>query len=403
MNDVITKHRNLWPNLAHSSLIEWYDNVSNKELNQLLLSGKSKFDLPSKFLVLQAESFKKIKAKAPNLGFQKGLVFPQKNNVEQCSSEYTAKFKAEFLAEIGVKKVIDVTGGWGIDAIYFSQCIQDVVHVEMDSPLQEIADYNFKQLGLNIESLATDFRELPKTALSGRWVYADPMRRKGGDRILGWEGQSPNPQELIDLVNSGNCEGLLLKLSPMDDLQWVKRQIPDGLNSSFHVVEVGTELKEVLLLISSPKGYIGGDQVVFIARPGGETSKVQQKDFQNLVLDEYDKTYLYLARPAMNKMGWGDSLQTVPGLDLLSNGFFKGVVNVKTEAYRKFEVLEVLPGSFKKLKKRFSKSDLHVISKGFDFSADQIQGQLALKPKGDKYLILTGDKKERSAYLAKSI
>ncbi|TXC81813.1 THUMP-like domain-containing protein [Luteibaculum oceani] len=402
MNEFITQHNNLWNHLSNQEVIDWYEVVSEKELNHLLLSGKEMFDLPPKLLVQQVKSYRKIKSKAPGLDFSRGLVFPDKNNVEQCSSEFTAKFKTQFLADLEVENIVDVTGGWGIDVIYFSESIPKVTHIEIDAALQKIAQYNFQKLGLEIDSSSSDYRDKPPSFYKNKWVYADPMRREGHNRILGWEGQSPNPKALIDWVIHRNCLGLMLKLSPMDDLTWVREQLPENCGSCFLVLEVGTELKEVLLVITMEQKAKLQNRIVFIQRPNGTIHSYSQNEIEQTQITPSASRFIYVPRPALNKMGWAKLMPNLTEAEDLGSDLWMTNAELNTQAFRKFEVIEEVPSTIKKLKKRFGKSDLHVISKGFGLSADQIQSQLSLRPKGENFLIFTGYQGKRKVFLAKS-
>ena len=77
-----------------------FPNVSNKEIaEQISAKAKSKKKLPTYF-------------KTPN------IYFPNKVNIEQTSSEKTAEFKSKIVSG---DTMIDATGGFGVDCMYFSK------------------------------------------------------------------------------------------------------------------------------------------------------------------------------------------------------------------------------------------------------------------------------------------
>src|SRR5690606_17478033 len=79
--------------------------------------------------------------------------FPTAVSVEQTSSEPAAAFKASLVKG---KLLVDLTGGFGVDSFFFAKQFEQVVHVEQNSALSEIAAYNFKLLGVpNIETVNT--------------------------------------------------------------------------------------------------------------------------------------------------------------------------------------------------------------------------------------------------------
>ena len=77
-----------------------FPKVTNKEIaEQISAKAKSKKKLPTYF-------------KTPN------IYFPNKVNIEQTSSEKTAEFKSKIVTG---NTMIDATGGFGVDSMYFSK------------------------------------------------------------------------------------------------------------------------------------------------------------------------------------------------------------------------------------------------------------------------------------------
>ena len=71
------------------------------------------------------------------------FIIRQNLNLEQTSSEITAKYKATLLKG---NVMADITGGFGVDSFYFSRHFTAVTHYEKDECLSAIAAHNFKQL-----------------------------------------------------------------------------------------------------------------------------------------------------------------------------------------------------------------------------------------------------------------
>ena len=101
---------------------------------------------------------KKAVKKLPELSAY-NLVY-KKIPLEQCSSEYSAQYKSRVISG---KRIIDLTGGLGIDSIYFARKFKEVTYCEMNEELAEIAEHNFSRIGIkNIKITKGDSIELLK-------------------------------------------------------------------------------------------------------------------------------------------------------------------------------------------------------------------------------------------------
>ena len=55
------------------------------------------------------------------------------------------------------KKLIDLTGGFGVDSFYFSKQVSEVIHCEIDNDLSTIVAHNYQQLNVkNITTISND-------------------------------------------------------------------------------------------------------------------------------------------------------------------------------------------------------------------------------------------------------
>jgi hypothetical protein len=157
-----------------STVIQGY--IKNNEFNSSkLVFSKSPFKGATiKELIQQIDAKKKSKNKLPTWYHSAQIYYPPKLNIEQCSSEITAKYKASI---IDGDKIADITGGFGIDSYYFSQIAKEVHHFELNKCLSEITAHNFLVLKRNnIQCFAEDGL---KNVLKEQYdvIYADPSRR----------------------------------------------------------------------------------------------------------------------------------------------------------------------------------------------------------------------------------
>lgn len=109
---------------------------------------------------------------------------------EQASSEACAARKS-----CKGESVLDLTCGLGVDALYLSKHFAQVITLERDEVLADIARENFQRLGAdNIQVIRSSAEEFLATTLQRfDWIYADPDRRNAqGRKLVRLEDCSPN-------------------------------------------------------------------------------------------------------------------------------------------------------------------------------------------------------------------
>jgi len=218
----------------------------------------------------QIAGWQTARQKLPSWATVEGVVYPPHLNMEQCSSELTARYKAGLLKvgqchEACLSKVrqryVDLTGGLGVDFYFMSQDFQERCYVEQNDALCAIAEHNFQRLGL-ASTVNQTTAEAFLADMQGRAdiVYLDPARRDGhGGRTYGIADCTPNVLELMPLLQQ-KANSVVLKLSPM--LDW--RKAVSDLNSAsdaclpstdacllhvaaVHIVSVDNECKELVV------------------------------------------------------------------------------------------------------------------------------------------------------------
>ena len=99
--------------------IQYFINANLKcDIAKLVLKGSPFNGISIQEIVEQLVSKTKCEKKLPTWFLTEGIYFPNKLNIEQTSSEITAKYKASLISGTSL---IDVTGGFGVDAYYFSK------------------------------------------------------------------------------------------------------------------------------------------------------------------------------------------------------------------------------------------------------------------------------------------
>lgn len=195
------------------------------------------------FALRQIEGYQRAKEKLPTLAETEGWWFPARLNIEQCSSEVTARYKASLVEG---DSLVDLTGGYGIDSYYLSEKFRHTDYVEQQSELCGVAEHNFRLTARAIAVHNTDGLDYLQTMMPVDCIYIDPARRgKKGEKVVRLEECQPDVASVYPLLRE-RCRVLLLKLSPMLDLEMALRALP--ATEEVHIVEVNGEVKELLVL-----------------------------------------------------------------------------------------------------------------------------------------------------------
>ena len=130
-------------------------------------------------LVAQLAARQKAREKLPAWYANDALIFPPALSVEQASSEQTAQYKASLASG---NRLLDLTGGMGVDSWAFAQQVKQVIYVERNEELAQLAAHNLPMLGAtNISVKTGDGLAFLTTHQSTQektdWIYLDPHRR----------------------------------------------------------------------------------------------------------------------------------------------------------------------------------------------------------------------------------
>jgi 16S rRNA G966 N2-methylase RsmD len=203
------------------------------------------------FCLQQIEGWQQACKKLPHWSGTEGLIYPPRLSMEQCSSEKTALYKKQIvqrLYDVETGKMVDLTGGFGIDFSYMAPMFAEAIYIERQERLCQIARHNFALLGLHqAEIRNAESEEELRNINSVSLIYADPARRDNtGRKVVLLEDCQPNVVLLQDELFN-RAEVVMLKLSPMLDIQQALRQLHQV--REVHVVSVNGECKELLLVM----------------------------------------------------------------------------------------------------------------------------------------------------------
>lgn len=222
------------------------------DVRRLALQGApAGVDVP--FCLSQIEAWQKARTKLPRWADTAGILYPPRLNMEQCSSQLTAEYKArqtERLLPDGRLSMADVTGGFGVDFSFLAPLFRTAVYVERNEELCRMARHNLPLLGSGHARVECDEAEgFLHRAGQQDLIYLDPARRDGaGRKVTALQDCSPDVQALSALLLS-KARLVMVKLSPMLDIGQALLALP--MTREVHVVSVNGECRELLLVLSS--------------------------------------------------------------------------------------------------------------------------------------------------------
>lgn len=355
--------------------------------NVSLQSGHYK-NIDIDLAIRQIVGKQKIRSKVPRFYNAKDILYPKQLSLEQSSSETTALYKAALCQG---NTLVDLTGGFGVDCCFMAEHFKQVVYVERQEELCELAKHNFKVLGENhIEVIHTETVNYLREMNQVDWVFIDPARRStAGKKVVFLSDCEPDVTTIISQILE-KTENVMIKLSPMMDITAAVRELPQ--TKGVHIVAVENECKEILLIL----GHTTEKTLDVHTINFGKNNKSQAFDFNqdeeaniSVSYTSIVGKYLYEPNAAVMKSG---------AFKLIGNRFGLSKLHINTHLYssdelivdfpgRIFEVQSVWENSKKELKnnlQRLSKANL--TTRNYPISVEDLRKKLKIKDGGDSYL-----------------
>ena len=234
-------------NILDKSVQDYISKNLSADVFEIILKKQIFPKVTNKEIAEQISAKVKSKKKLPTYFKTPSIYFPNKVNIEQTSSEKTAEFKSKIVTG---NTMIDATGGFGVDSMYFSKEFKKTIYIEENKELFEIVKVNSKELGLNnikhLNDDGIDYAKKLDTAID--LLYIDPSRRNKENKKVHFLSDC-TPLIDYDLIKSlQNFKSILIKCSPIIDL---KKTINDLIVvSEIYIVGINNEVKEVLFSLN---------------------------------------------------------------------------------------------------------------------------------------------------------
>ena len=377
---------------------------ANDDVRKLALQGAKDAEVDLQMALQQIAGRQTARRKLPSWASVDGVVYPPHLNMEQCSSEQTARYKAS-LTPIpspkgeGSDVFVDLTGGFGVDFYWMSQRFKQRVYVEQNESLCTISSHNFEVLGHKCSVCCCDTATYLTTMPHVDLIYMDPARRnEHGGRAYGIEDCSPNVLELLPLLLE-KANRVMLKLSPM--LDWRKAVEDLKYVSEVHIVSVDNECKELLLLLDQERSadlrvVCVNDDSCFEFFPGqGKIVPEERNDFslgEKRPFAIGETAFLYEPNASIMKAGCFEKVeQRFPVQQISQNShLFLSSVEIEDFLGRRFQISSISSMNKQELRTALKEVERANISvRNFPLSADQLRKKLKLKDGGDVYIFAT--------------
>jgi hypothetical protein len=358
----------------------------NEDSSKLALKKNPFPEVNYSVLINQIIAKKKAKDKLPTWFLTENIIYPEKISIEQTSSETTAKYKASLVSG---EKLIDCTGGFGIDDYYFSKQFKTVIHCELNSDLSQIVKHNFKILkASNIECYQGDSTEILEQ-LNQKFdcIYIDPSRRndaKGKVFILA--DCLPNVVDLQDFYYQFT-NTILIKTAPILDLHAGLLELKNV--SEIHIVAVDNEVKELLWKID--KNFDSSSTIIAVNL---------EKEKQTITKIESSKSYSaryslpkkYLYEPNASLMKSG-------GFEAVSQLFAIGKLHQHSHLYtsdeaidfpgRKFQIDAIVSFQKNEISQHIQGKKMNVSTRNFPIKPEEIKKKYKIQDGGTVYAFFT--------------
>ena len=230
----------------------------------LALQARRYPDVDMPYALNQIQGWQTARQKLPSWAACDGVVYPPHLNMEQCSSEPTARYKQQvvrrWLTRLGAGQggaatsMADLTGGFGVDFSFTSRCFASATYVERNAALCDVVRGNLPCLGIaNAQVMCAEAEDCLATMPQQTMLFLDPARRdEHGAKTVLIADCTPDVCHLLPLLMS-KARFVMLKLSPM--LDWHKAIVDlQGTVREVHIVSVGGECKELLLVLAALDG-----------------------------------------------------------------------------------------------------------------------------------------------------
>lgn len=426
MPDAMMPHNDILRAIANDANARFIEQHAADDVGALALQQAQRKDIDLSFCLTQIAGRQQARNKLPSWVANQQLCFPPRVNMEQCSSETTARYKAQLFTNLAHTalnntthlQLVDATGGFGVDFVNIATALQadnslptmTAHYADTDDTLCALAHHNFPLLGVDNAVIHHDdgmevLRQVSREALQqghSVMLMIDPSRRDDNlQRTYAIADCTPDVAALYDeLCTLADC--VLVKLSPMVDWHEAVRQLP--ATREVHIVSVKNECKELLLVLlphtqPSLTVHCINDAQHFVYMPQADAPTYAGTPLPAITtLDAFaqwctqQKVFLYEPNASVMKAGcFAEVAQAyhVAALSAMSH-LYVSPTDKPRFVGRRFVIDNVLPANRKVLRRRLQGiGQANVAVRHFPMSAQQLQQRMGVNDGGDIYIFGT--------------
>lgn len=401
---------------------EFIREYRERDIRQLALQANRFPDVDMPYALDQIQGWQIARRKLPKWAACDGVIFPPHLSMEQCSSEPTAQYKLNLAmewttlnSELSTQncrrqqfktqnskfktstRMTDLTGGFGVDFSFTSCAFAAATYVERNEQLCHIVEHNLPLLGLNNATVVcADAVEYLSTVEPQTMLFLDPARRdEHGAKTVMLADCTPDVVQLLPKLLE-KSRFTMLKLSPM--LDWHKA-VDDlqGAVRAVHIVSVGGECKELLLVLST---VVESELKVYCAdlSTASDTSSLfvytpdSSAPVANSKLKTQNSKFVHEPNASIMKAGCFDELAAAYGVSPVSRNSHLFLSDEPVEDFpgRSFVVERVTTMNKSELRKALvGVEKANIATRNFPLTVAELRKRLKLKDGGDVYIFAT--------------
>ena len=412
---------------------EFVKQFRESDPRKLALQASRYPDVDMPYALNQIQGWQTALRKLPSWAACDGVVYPPHLNMEQCSSEPTARYKqqvarrwAERIPNASRTSMTDLTGGFGVDFSFTSRCFDCATYVERNASLCEVVGANLPRLGIrNAQVKCAEAEAVLEQTEPQTMIFLDPARRdEHGAKTVLIADCTPDVCQLLPSLMQ-KSQFVMLKLSPM--LDWHKAIVDlDGKVREVHIVSADGECKELLLVLapdgkpevqvfcvdiqSRPDSEGQYPRSEFVYSIGGEaepqptnsTFNIQNSklpsatnltlNIEHLTLNINNSTFLFEPNASVMKAGCFDEIARAYGVSAISRNSHLFLSDHEIDGFpgRSFAIDAVTTMNKRQLRQTLSgMKQANIAVRNFPLSVAELRKRLKLNDGGDTYIFAT--------------
>lgn len=390
----------------NEATLQYVRQHADEDVRQLALRGSKDPEVDMTAALQQIAGRQTARKKLPSWAALDDILYPPHLNLEQCSSEPTARYKYEVCQRLlkgysETTSLTDLTGGFGVDFTCMSEAFDEATYVEQNSELCAIASNNLCVMNRKAHVVNADGTEHLHTIHHVTMIFMDPARRnEHGARTYGISDCTPDVIALRDELLQ-KADFVMLKLSPMLDWRKTVNDLGEQWVNEIHIVSTGGECKELLIVLSKEKSptplrlICVNDNTLFQTEHINDNTLFQTEYINTKSLPQSGEVgggFLYEPNASIMKAGcFAELCRVFPVKQLAQNShLFVSDRLIADFPGRQFRILAVSSMNKKELKEKVMPlKQANITVRNFPLSVAELRKRLKMNDGGSNYIFAT--------------